>query len=246
MQDLLTTILGGGIAGAGVAGILTKMLLDNRLERSQRRLQHDLDQEKQERRTQLEVLAATQKIRPVSFEQKSIEALEVAYAAVAKTSLPRHGFRKSPIATNFLGSPEEKETGKYFHLFSENFDAFKRAFDSVSSAFHQIEDHAIYLAPELEVRVVTTLGNINAFYQRRHAALKVEYAAAEDNFDGKVIPPKFRSLDFAGFHSEILREWMHHTSAIRGELKALVREQLRVGSNEADKKLQPAAGAPAE
>src|SRR5690625_3556480 len=176
--DLLATILGGGVAGAGAAGILTKMLLDNRLERSQRRFQHDLDQEKQERRTQLEVLAATQKIRPVSFEQKSIEAIEAAYAAVAKTSLPRHRFRISPTTTKFSGSAEEEDSGKYYHLLSENFQAFSRAFDSVSTAFQQVEDHAIYLAPELEARVTTTLRNIDAFYRRRHAALTIEHETA--------------------------------------------------------------------
>lgn len=229
MLDLLATILGGGIAGAGVAGILTKMLLDHRLERSQRSFQHDLDKEKQEIRTQLEVFAAAQKIRPISFEQKSIEALEIAYAAVAKTSLPRHRFRKKPTTNKFTGSAEEQDAGRYFHLFSENFQAFSRAFDSVSQAFQQVEDHAIYLAPELEQRVLATLRNIDTFYRRRHAALNIEHEKAKEAFDDKVLPSEFSYLSFLDFHSEMIQEWMRQTADIREELKVLVRTQLRAG-----------------
>ena len=227
MLDLLSAFLGGGVAGVGAAGILTKMLLDTRLERSQRKFQHDLDQEKQERRAQLEVLSATQRIRPISFEQKSIEALEKAYAAVVQTSLPRHGFRRMPTKTDFSGSVEEQETGKYFHLFTENFQAFKAAFNSITEALHQVEGCAIYLAPDLERRIGATLRNIHAFYHRRYEMLKVEHKKAQENFDGQVIPSKFRSLDFEDFHSEMILEWAKQADAIREELKAMVREHLK-------------------
>lgn len=228
-MNLIETVLGGAAAGAASAWAIIKVFLHNQLEKSQRRLQQEIDQEKEERRSQLEVLSATQKIRPISFEQKNITALEVAYGAVVKTALQRHNFRKNLTASKFSGAPDEQQTALYFHLFSENFKAFSSAFDATHKAFQSLEDHAIYLDCELEHRVIIALVNIDSFYQRRYAHLKSEHEKANYQFDGKLIPPEFRSFDFESFHTSMLKEWRQQTTPIREELKAVVRSQLRSG-----------------
>lgn len=226
-MNLIEAILGGGIAGAAAAGMLVKLFLHHQLEKAQRKFQKDLDQEKEERRSQLEVISAIQKVRPISFEQKNIEALEIAYAAVVSTALPRHNFRKNPINNIFGGTLDEQQTGRYFHLFSENFKAFSAALDSVHQAFQSLEDHAIYLEREHEIRVIATLRNINSFYQRRLSNLLSEHENAKAQFDGKVIPHELRSFDFEIFYNSMLQEWALQTTPIREELKALIRRQLR-------------------
>lgn len=226
-MNLIEAILGGGIAGAAAAGLLVKLLLHHQLEKAQRKYQKDLDQEKEERRSQLEVISAIQRIRPMSFEQKNIEALEIAYAAVTRTALPRHKFRKDSVNNTFSGAPEEQKTGRYFHLFSENFKAFSAALDSVHQAFQSLENHAIYLEREHEIRVIATLMNINSFYQRRLSDLKLELTNAKSHFDGKVIPQQLRTFDFEVFYTSMLQEWILQTTPVREELKALVRKQLR-------------------
>jgi len=225
-MNLIEAILGGSLAGAAAAGVLVKLLLHHQLDKALSKFQKDLDQEKEERRSQLEIISAIQKVRPISFVQKNIEALEIAYATVASTALPRHNFRKIPISSKFSGTPDEQQTGRYFHLFSENFKAFSAAFDSVHEAFQKLEDHAIYLEREHEIRVIATLRNINSFYQRRHSELKSELEKAKAQFDGKVIPNELRSFDFEIFHATMLQEWILQTTPIREELKALVRRQL--------------------
>jgi hypothetical protein len=229
LMSLLETVLGGAVAGAASAWAIIKVFMQHHLEKSQRKLQQEIDQEKEERRSQLEVMSATQKVRPISFEQKNIIALEVAYGAVVKTSFARHKFRKNPTTTKFSGTPDEKKTGQYFHMFSENFRAFSNAFDALQRAFRDLEDHAIYLDPELEHRVIIALANIDSFYQRRHSQLKSAHEKANSQFDGKVIPQELRSFDFESFHRSMLEEWKQQTTPIREELKALVRSQLRLG-----------------
>lgn len=229
LMNLVETVLGGAVAGAASAWAIIKIFLSHHLEKSQRRLQQEIDQEKEERRSQLEVLSATRKIRPISFVQKNIAALEVAYGAVVKTALPRHGFRKHPTTSKFSGTPDEQQTSLYFHLFSENFKAFSSAFDAVHNAFQSLEDHAIYLDRELEHRVIIALVNIDSFYQRRHAHLKSVHGKANSQLDGNIIPKELRSFDFASFHDSMLEEWKQQTTPIREELKALVRSQLRSG-----------------
>jgi len=204
--------------------------LSNQLERSQRRFQHELDQEKQERRSQLEVLATTQKIRPVSYEQKNIEALELAYAAVVKTSLPRHNFRNRPITRKFGGSTEEQETAKYFEIFTENFKAFIKAFDSVTNAFRMEEDKAIYLTPEIELKINMTLVSIYDFYQRSHFLMQNKHENAQKYFDGNIVPKEMRNFDFIEFNSSMRNEWNVVTKGIREELKSIVRMLLKPAS----------------
>ncbi len=228
-MNLVETVLGGALAGAASAWAIIKIFVHHNLEKSQRRLQQEIDQEKEERRSQLEVLSATQKVRPISFEQKNITALEVAYSAVVKTALPRHSFRKNPTTSKFSGSTDEQQTARYFHLFSENFKAFSSAFDAVHKAFQSLEDHAIYLDRDLEQRVIMVLVNIDSFYQRRHALLKSEHDKANSQFDGKLISHELRTFDFESFHTSMLQEWRQQTTPIREELKALVRSQLRSG-----------------
>lgn len=227
MQEFLISLLGGSFSGAAVVAFLAKVFVQNQLDKGQREFQHDLDKKKFEAEADLSVFAESKKEHVVSYRQKKISALEAVYSAVVSTSLPRHEFRKKPTTRNFTGDVEERETGKYFRLFSENFKAFQRAFDSVSSAYAKLEDNALYMESKLEQRVADTLQNINAFYVRKHSEMLVGYEQAMNQFDQKRIPKEYRTFDFLAFHASILQEWNAETREIRQEVKRELRTLLQ-------------------
>ncbi len=227
MQEFLISLLGGGFAGAAVVAFLAKVFVQNQLDKGQREFQHELDKKKLEAETDLSVFAESKKEHVVSYRQKKVSALEVVYSAVVSTSLPRHEFRRKPITQDFTGDVEERETGKYFHLFSENFKAFQRAFDSVSSAYARLEDNALYIESDLERRVADALQNINSFYVRKHSEMLVGYEQAMSHFNQKRIPKEYRIFDFLAFHASILQEWNAGTRGIRQEVKQELRSLLQ-------------------
>lgn len=227
-MELLSAIISGGISGVVFAFPLVKLILNHKLEKSQLRFQHDLDQEKLERRSQLEVLVSAQKIRPVNYEQKNIEALEAAYASVARTSLSRQKFRKKPTAQKYTGSPEEQNTSKYFVLFSVNFEAFKNSFDAITNAFEIIDEKAVYLDPDIESNVNKTLSETYNFYHRRHLILQDEHKVAQRYFNGTIIPNEHMTFDFEEFYNSMFDEWRTVTRKVREDLKTRIRELLNV------------------
>lgn len=228
ITELLNEIIPGILGGAAVAFFLFKALVNNRIKRAQLKFQSSLDQEKLERRSQLDVIASIQKVRPISYEKKNIEALESAYAAVISTTFPRQYFRIKPITRNFSGSFEERETGKYFHLFSENFKAFSNAFDSVTEGYRNIEEISIYLDPEIEKKLLNTLENINSFYRRFYKEMLETHDNAQTLFNGKSYLPKSqRTFNFEEFNLSMRNRWFVITSAIREELKNDIRRKLR-------------------
>lgn len=227
MSDILSSLLAGGFAGAAVVGALFKLIIQNQLERSAKRYQHELDSKKIELQSELSVFVESKKTHAVSFRQKRISALESAYSSVVSTSLPRHQFKKRPTKSPGNGPTDQQETMKYLHLFSENFQAFSRAFDSVVLAFEELEDHAIYLEPNLERRVADTLKNIQAFYMRHHESMRASYLNGMDALHDNVIPQVDRSFDFVQFHQTMVLAWNVETTALRQDLKHQVRSILR-------------------
>lgn len=86
--------------------------------------QHELVKKKLEAETALSVFAESKKEYVVSYRQTKVSALEAVYSAVFSTSLPRHEFRTKPITQGFTGDVEERETGRYFHLFRKILEIF--------------------------------------------------------------------------------------------------------------------------
>lgn len=227
MKDVFFSILGGGFAGAGLIIFLSKLILKNQLEKSQRKFQHHLDRKKIQLEMELSAFFESKKEHSISYQNKSILAIEDCYSAITSTSLPRHLFRKYPTVSKFAGAEEEQMTSKYFHLFSENFQAFSRAFDSVTNAFSKLEEAGLYIDSDLEEKVTTTLQKIHEFYIRKHNLMRHAHDQAKAHFDGKILEQKLRTFDFEEFHSLMVQEWNLETQVIRHELKSKLREVLQ-------------------
>jgi hypothetical protein len=227
LRDFLISLIGGGFVGAGAVAVLFKLFIKNQLEKSQREFQHHLDGKKLQLEAELSVFAESKKEHSVSYQQKKVSALERCYSAVVNTSLPRHQFRKKPTISRFSGTPEEQNASRYFHLFSENFQAFSRAFDSVSNGYAKLEDVGLYMDSILEKKVTATLQKINDFYMRKHAEMGQAHEQATAHFDGKSIENGSITFDFEAFHYSMLREWNLETKLLRQELKDELRAVLQ-------------------
>lgn len=223
----MISLVGGGFVGAGAVAVLFKLLIKSQLEKSVRKLQHQLDRKKLQLEAELSVFAELKKEHSVSHQQKKVSALEICYSAVVGTSLPRHQFRKKPRTSSFSGTPEEQNASRYFHLFSENFQAFRRAFDSVSNAYAKLEDVGLYIDSDLEEKITRTLQKINDFYVRKYSEMGQAHEQAKGHFDGKAIEDMYITFDFQAFHQSMLREWSSETKVLRQELKDALREVLR-------------------
>ena len=232
MRDFLVSLIGGGFVGASAVAVLFKLFIQNQLAKSQREFQHQIDRKRLQLEAELAVFAESKKEHSVSYQQKKVSALEGCYSAVVSTSLPRHQFRKKPTISRFSGTPEEQNASRYFHLFSENFQAFGRAFDSVSNAYAKLEDVGLYVAPELEGKVTNTLRKINDFYMRKHAEMWNAHEEAGEHFDGKGIESEHITFDFQAFHNSMLREWNFETKELRQELKDELRTVLQPDSDQ--------------
>ena len=227
LREFLISLVGGGFVGAGAVAILFKLFIKNQLEKSQREFQHHLDGKRLQLEAELSIFSESKKEHSVSYQQKKVSALEGCYSAVVSTSLPRHQFRKTSTVSRFSEAPKEENTSRYFHLFSENFQAFSRAFVSVSNAYARLEDIGLYMDSNLEEKVTAVLQKINDFYVRKHAEMWQAHDQAQARFDGKVIENGYLTFDFQAFHHSMLREWNFETKTLRLELKDELRAVLQ-------------------
>lgn len=221
-EDVIASLLGGGFAGATVVGLLFKFLIKNQLEKSLKQYQHDLDTRKDTLQAELAVFTEHAKLRVTNYRQKSINALEAVYGGFVRTSLPRHGFKKTAPAK----MPEEKANSEYFRLFSENFQAFDRAFQSVQAGFACLEENVIYLDSELEIQVVVALREVNSYYQKRYGELSSAHQAAQRLFEDNALGKQQRSVDFDQFHAGMCADWSKIAGPVTAALKAKARELL--------------------
>jgi hypothetical protein len=225
MTDLINTILAGGFAGAAVAAVLAKFLIENQLSKSLKTYQHELDLKKNALETELAIYAHNEKAKLSDFGIKRIAAIESIYGAFVKTSLPRHRFIKRPKFPA-SGSPDAMASA-YFQAFQANFDAFKRAFDCIAEGFSTLEFHAIYVDEELERKVVAALGQVNACFAQKHKDLQAAHDEAQRLFRSGMLGKPETWFDFEAFHLELNADWNSLTSAIRTELRKTIRELLK-------------------
>jgi len=222
---LITSILSGGFAGAAVVGLLFKFLIKNQLEKSLKHYQHELDIKKDTLQAEIAVYAEHAKLQVTNHRQKSIAALEAVYGGFIRTSLPRHGFKNSYRA-GLINASEEDINSEYFRLFSENFQAFDRAFKSVAAGFACLEENAIYLDSELENQAAMALREVNSCYQKWHAEFRRSYDSALALFRDGALDQKNRTMNFVEFHTCLCADWNAITGAVTTAMKLKARELL--------------------
>lgn len=223
--DLITYVLSGGFAGAAIVALLFKFLIYSQLEKSLKQYQHDLDTKKDSLQAELSVYTEHAKLRLINHRQKTISALEAVYGSFIRTSLPRQQFRKS---MNRLkpDSSEDEINSAYFKVFSDNFQAFSRAFSSVVSAFQCLEDNSIYLDQKLETQVAKSLGSVNACYQKWHAELERLHDLAQESYRKGELNHNSRDMNFELFFGDLAKDWAKITHPVTLELKLNIRNLL--------------------
>ena len=226
MADFLTAVLTGGFAGAAVAAALAKFLIQNQLSKSLKSYQHELDLKKEALQVDLSIYAAGERQKLTDYEQKRVTAIESIYAAFAGTSLPRHKFQKKVRLPRVNSGPNELASA-YFKTISANFNAFQRAFDSISAAYSVLELHAIYVEQDLERDTALSLSQINSYFMEQHERLNEAHDQAQELFrDGSLGTPE-TWFDFEAFHSELNLNWNRITGPIRSMLRNKVRQLLK-------------------
>lgn len=225
MTEFLINLLSGGVAGASVAAILAKFLIQNQLSKSLKEYQHQLDIKKNSIQAELSIYADNERQKTLDFGRKRIEAVEAVYSQVILTSLPRHGFIKH-VRTLPPNSLLNDQISGYFDAFKENYDAYVKAFDSISNAYKILEQHGIYLDEELEKEIAVVLSQINAYYSGKKQEMSEPYSHAQSLFHGGNLQLKDMDFDFAIFFDKQSHEWNHITGPLRTQLKQKIRGYL--------------------
>jgi gas vesicle protein len=222
VSEFLITILSGGVAGASVAAVLVKFLIQNQLSKSLKDYQHQLDIKKNAIQTDLSIYADNEKQKTLDFGRKRIEAVEVVYTQVILTSLPRHGFIKH-VRTLPSNSLLDAKISVYFNAFKENYDAYAKAFDSIYNASKTLEQYGIYLDEELEQEITVVLSQINAYFSTKKQEMTKPYSHAQSLFQNSNLQLKDMDFDFATFFDKQIHEWNHITGPLRIHLKQKIR-----------------------
>lgn len=225
-SDLIVSILSGGFAGAAVLALLSKLLIKNQLEKSLKQFQHDLDTKKEKLQIELAVFAEHSKLRVINHRQKSIDALELIYGAFVRTSLPRQRFVKSSGLLKQINIPNEQVNAEYFRLFSAEFQAFDKAFQSVTAGFACLEENAIYLDNKVECQVAEALREVNSCYQKWNGELSSAHDSAQTSFREGALTQQKRTFDFDNFFASLLEDWNRIAGPVTAGLKSNVRELL--------------------
>jgi gas vesicle protein len=222
VSEFLINLLSGGVAGASVAALLAKFLIQNQLSKSLKDHQHQLDIKKNSIQTDLSIYADNERQKTLDFGRKRIEAVEAVYTKVILTSLPRHGFIKH-LRTLPSNSPLNDQISVYFDAFKENYDAYVKAFDSVSNAYRTLEQHGIYLDEELEQEVALALSEITTYYSAKKLEMSKPFSHAQTLFQGGKLQTKDMDFDFSAFFDKQNQEWNHITGPLRTHLKKKIR-----------------------
>lgn len=222
MSEFLISILSGGVAGASIAGLLAKFLIQNQLSKSLKNYQHQLDIKKNSIQTDLSIYADNERQKTLDFGRKRIEAVEAVYAQVILTSLPRHGFIKH-VRTLPSNSPLSDEISVYFDAFKDNYDAYIKAFDSISNAYQVLEQQAIYLDDKLEGEITAALGQINHYYSDKKYDMSVPFSHGQQLFLANNLQLKDMDFDFSSFFDKQSNEWNQIMGPVRNHLKQKIR-----------------------
>lgn len=226
LMELITSILGGAFAGAGVVVLLSKMLIKNQLSKSLKEYQHQLDVKKDAISVDLAVHAENAKLKLMNFSQKKVSALEAIYEDFAKTSLSHHGFEVPHMFLEPIPDNEDENNSQYFKAFSDNFIAFQKAYQSISKAYATLDANAIYLSPDVEQNIATALTKIKECYDKWHTELLRAHQAAQNLFSNKVLNKASRSHNFRSFYEGLTNDWSIIANPVRSQLKSIIREQL--------------------
>jgi antitoxin component of RelBE/YafQ-DinJ toxin-antitoxin module len=225
MNELWTSIISGGFAGAGVVALLSKLLLESRLKQAVQKFQHELDIKKEVLQTDLSLYAHEYTLKYSKHDESQRLALENIYKAVISTSFSRAGFKKFKS----LGAitDNEKFCTEYFKAFDISFQAFSSAFQKVSNAFDALADNSIYVNEEMEQTVNLALQQINQYYSSVFGKLNSSHSIAQNMFIEKTLNKGSLPIEFESFYNEALSHWLAVTNSSTSALKHAVRQLLK-------------------
>ena len=181
-----------------------------------------MDLKKNSIQTDLSIYADNERQKTLDFGRKRIEAVEAVYTQVILTSLPRHGFIRN-LRSLPPNSLLNDQISVYFDAFKENYDAYVKAFDSISNAYKALEQHGIYLDEELEQEIAVALSQINTYYSAKKQEMSKPYSHAQSLFQGGNLQLKDMDFDFPTFFDKQSQEWNQITGLLRTHLKQKVR-----------------------
>ncbi|ELA7385307.1 MULTISPECIES: hypothetical protein [Vibrio] len=226
MNDIIISILVGGFTGVGVVTYLSKRLVENQLNKTLKKYQHELDIKKDTLATELSLYVNHQTLKLTNFEEAKRNAIHNIYNAVIMTSSSRVGFKKSQGLDKCQNSNDFGAC--YFQSFSENFQAFSTAFQAISNAYSVLEKESIYIDDALEEEVRLCLKVIHKTYIDNHDSLNIGHDKAKLLSNQQNLTFKTMPFDIDNFYDQSTREWSHKTSAARHRLKATMRELLSI------------------
>ena len=225
MNELITSILSGGFAGAGVVAVLGKLLIDSRLKKSSAKYQHELDLKKDQLQSDLSYYGHQQNQKFSRYDESKRLALEKIYGSIVSTSQPRAGFKK--YRKSSFPQKKEKFCFMYFEAFSATFKSFDAVFQKISASFATIEAQAIYIDKETERKVNETMNKIFNYYSTRFSLFHDAHAKAQELFSNNDLSQPTAPLDFEGFYNGNQQQWKQLTHALREQLKDHLRELLK-------------------
>jgi|GEM_PF-3325622 len=225
MNEIWTSIISGGFAGAGVVLLLSKLLIENRLKQTVQKFQHELDIKKDVLQADLSLYAHKQNLKYSKYEESHRLALENIYKAVVSTAFSRAGFQKYKSLKNLTNN--EEFCSKYFNAFSHSFKVFSESFKKVTSAFDVFLDNSISIDSSTEETVNFTLQEINKYYHSNYNRLLAYHATAQKLFREQKLDCNSAPVDFEVFYDESLHQWLSVTNNSTTLLKNAVRNLLK-------------------
>ncbi|MGO3344846.1 MAG: hypothetical protein ACTIM4_08245 [Marinomonas sp.] len=217
MNEVWTSIISGGFAGAGVVAVLAKFLIESRIKRSIQKYQHELDTRKDTLQTELSVYAHQKNLKFSKYDEAKRDSIKNIYVAVIATSFTRNGFQKIiGVETDIT---IEEFRSHYFQAFSKTFDSFDVVYKKITIAYAVLEDNSIYIEQELENEVIAVLQAVKQHYDEGHNILKSAHAKTRTLYKNGNLNRESAPFDFGEFHDLSLSNWNLTTINVRHNLK---------------------------
>jgi hypothetical protein len=224
MNEIWTSLISGAFAGAGAVAFLAKFFIENRLKRSLKKYQHDLDARKDTLQTELSLYVHKQNLSFSKYDEAQRDAVKNIYVAVISTSFPRNGFGRFKKTSN----PKSNDDfcSLYFQNFSSTFNVFDDIYQKISKAYAVLEENSIYIEQEMENEVVSTLAAIKNHYDQGHDILKNFHDDSQLLFKQGALNIYSAPFNFEQFHKDSSSNWVITTTSFRVKLKKYIRKIL--------------------
>ncbi|ETX11934.1 hypothetical protein MUS1_07225 [Marinomonas ushuaiensis DSM 15871] len=224
MNEIWTSLVSGAFAGAGVVAFLAKFFIENRLKRSLKKYQHDLDARKDTLQTELSLYVHKQNLSFSKYDEAQRDAVKNIYVAVISTSFPRNGFGRFKKTSKSTSSDDF--CSLYFQNFSSSFNAFENVYQEISKAYAILEENSIYIEQNMENEVISTLEAVKKHYDQSHDILKRFHNESQLLFKQGTLNINSAPFNFEQFHQNSSSNWVITTTSFRIKLKKYIRKIL--------------------